>query len=272
MTLPRRRFGGREVELSALSFGSMRLRAERSDRQHLELLLHLVDRGVTTFHSSSEYETFPRFTSLLRELQRARPQARLEHVVKLAAPHFGEDRFVVADLVRRLDAYRAALSSPRIDVVQWMVRFDLQQENRRLQILQESAAELGDAVACLREQGWIGAFACFPYTQGFAQAVLAQPWCDGLVDYLNLHERERVALLPELQRAGQGLVALRPLLAGELIGRASPAAALRFPLLHPAVASEVLSIGSIAHAEVAFAALDELRPDPDAFQSAAQAL
>ena len=44
--------------------------------------------GLTTLHSSTEYATFDRFCRLVGEL--ARP---IQHIVKLAEPHFGDAAF-----------------------------------------------------------------------------------------------------------------------------------------------------------------------------------
>ena len=49
-----------------------------------------LDRGVTTLHSSTEYDSFTRFTSIVRATERAR---EWRHVVKLAEPHFGDADF-----------------------------------------------------------------------------------------------------------------------------------------------------------------------------------
>jgi aryl-alcohol dehydrogenase-like predicted oxidoreductase len=291
--VPTRRFGAGPVELSALAFGSMRLPPDADDATLTGLLVECLDAGVTTMHSSSEYDTFPRFTRLLASACRTRPDVGVQHVVKLAAPHFGEPGFSAADLEQKVAAYRDALRADQLDVVQWMLRFDLQQEARRRQMLADDAARIGDAVAALQARGWLRAFACFPYTRGFADDVLGQPWCAGLVDYLNLVELASVPLLERLGRDEHGrrggFVALRPLaakrvlsLADEPARRAALAAAagcddlvataLRFPLWHPVVASTVLSVSTSTQLATADAAVHGITNDPARFQAVISAL
>jgi hypothetical protein len=237
--IARRRFGATAVELSTLAFGSMRLPAAASDDALVGLLLTLVDAGVTTLHSSSEYDTFPRFCALLAQVRAARPAVAFEHVIKLAEPHFDSDRFDPASFERKLDDYRRALAADRIDVVQWMLRFDLKQEERRLEILDRDSAAIGAAVDAAG--GRLGAMACFPYTLGFARRVLAQPWCHGMVDYLNPLETESMEYVSSI--GDRGFIALRPLAAGK-IAPEQVADAQRFPL-----------VSSDAHARAAIAAL-----------------
>ena len=70
---PRRRFGGSSIELSALCFGCMRMSPSRLElKEAVDLLLALFDRGVTSFHSSHEYETYTFFCDALREMRRLR--------------------------------------------------------------------------------------------------------------------------------------------------------------------------------------------------------
>jgi aryl-alcohol dehydrogenase-like predicted oxidoreductase len=253
--IPRRRFGSTDVELSTLCFGSMRIPPAVDDDSMCDLLCQLIDAGATSMHSSVEYETFPRFCALLEQLRRRRPSVQLQHIVKLAAPHFGHDRFDRDELFTKLDAYRSALATDSIDVVQWMIRFDLQQEQRRLEILHEYAPAISDAVTDLRARGHIGAFACFPYTRTFADAVIPMPWCDGLVDYLNVFELEAAAVLPALYERRKGFIGLRPLAAGRVARELGPLtdkpssarSAMQLTLMHPAVTSAVVSISRSHH-------------------------
>src|SRR5580704_12743948 len=71
--VPRRRFGQSSIKLSALCFGCMRLSPSRFDlNSAVDLLLTLFDRGVTSFHSSHEYDSYGLFCAALRELRRLR--------------------------------------------------------------------------------------------------------------------------------------------------------------------------------------------------------
>lgn len=269
MAVPRRAFGGSGVELSALALGTMRMMAPKFDAAGaVDLLLRLADHGVTTFHVSHEYDSYPFVCEALVALRRARPAAPIELIAKLASPHFDEDGFAAERLRARIDALLHRLPADRVDVVQWMVRHTPNDDAPRLAILARDRAAIADAAAQLKAAGRIGAFAVFPYSEPFRRAVLAEPFVDGLVDYLNPSELEAAAWLDALQAAGRGFVAMRPLFAGQLPrDRASVDAALRFPLLHPATAAIVVSLSDTRQADQAIAAA-QTRADAGAFRQA----
>ena len=269
MDVPRRAFGGSGVELSALAFGTMRLMAPKFDAESaLALLLHLADHGVTSFHVSHEYESYPFVCDALAALRRARPALPIELIAKLASPHFDEAGFSAERLRERIEALLRRLPAERVDVVQWMVRHTPNDDAPRLAILERDRAAAADAAEQLKAEGKIGAFAVFPYSEPFRRAALAEPFVDGLVDYLNPRELEAAAWLDALQARGQGFVAMRPLFAGELSrDPAGVDAALRFPLLHPATAAIVVSLSDVRQADQAIAAAGTCA-DPDAFRRA----
>jgi aryl-alcohol dehydrogenase-like predicted oxidoreductase len=256
MTVPRRAFGGSGVELSTLALGTMRMMAPRFDADSaLRLLLHLADHGVTSFHVSHEYDSYRFVCDALAALKRARPSAGIEIIAKLAAPHFDETAFSPQRLSERIDGLLQRLPAARIDVVQWMIRHTPNEDAPRLDILARDRGAIAEAAGRLKADGKIGAFAVFPYSEPFRQAVLPEPFVDGLVDYLNTSELEAAPWLDRLLAAGQGLVAMRPLFAGKLAQDPAAAdAALRFPLLHPATAAIVVSLSNLAQAEQAIVA------------------
>jgi len=267
MSVPRRAFGGSGVELSALALGTMRLAAPKFDAESaLALLLHLSDHGVTSFHVSHEYDSYPFACDALAALRRARPAAPIELIAKLAAPHFDEAGFSAARLVQRIEALLQRLPAERVDVAQWMVRHTPNDDAPRLAILERDRLAVAEAVARLKAEGKIGAFAVFPYSEPFRRAALAEPFVDGLVDYLNPRELEAAAWLDSLRARGQAFVAMRPLFAGELPrDPVSLDDALRFPLLHPATAAMVVSLSDLRQADQAIAAA-QTRADPEAFR------
>jgi aryl-alcohol dehydrogenase-like predicted oxidoreductase len=270
MRVPRRAFGGSGVELSALALGSMRLTPPRFDSDSaLALLLHLSDHGVTSFHVSHEYDSYPFVCDALAALRRARPSAPVELIAKIAAPHFDEASFSADRLRARVEALLGRLPADRVDVVQWMVRHTPNEDAPRLAILDRDRVAVAEAAAGLKADGKIGAFAVFPYSTPFRRAALAESFVDGLVDYLNPSELDAAASLDALDARRQGFVAMRPLFAGQLArDPASVDAALRFPLLHPATASMVISLSDIRQANQAIAAA-QTRADLGAFRRAA---
>ncbi|HEY5413102.1 MAG TPA: aldo/keto reductase [Caulobacteraceae bacterium] len=267
MEVPRRAFGRAGVGLSALALGTMRLAPPKFDADSaLALLLHLADHGVTSFHVSHEYDSFAFVCDALAVLRRARPAARVELIAKLPAPHFDETGFSARRLRTHIEALLQRLPANRVDVVQWMVRHTPNEHAPRLQILQRDRLAVADAAERLKAEGKIGAFAVFPYGEPFRRAVLAEPFVDGLVDYLNPRELETAPWLDRLQARGQGFVAMRPLFAGNL--SRDPAdidSALRFPLLHPATAAIVIGLSDTRQADQAIAAAATLA-DVDAFR------
>lgn len=295
-----RPFGASGVRLSPLAFGSMRLDPARLDAAAAaRLLAALHDRGITTYHSSAEYETFGHFAGALRAFRAQRPGAEVQHVVKVASPHFGEDAFSASRFEAQVDGYLAALGTERLDVVQWLVRQTPNTLERRSAALHASLGGLAEVWERLREKGKVGALASFPYCPGFAGEVLAAvPRCAGLATYLNPAELEYV---PFLEGGGAGFVAIRPLAAGLLTpeGLRRPcedvdreaqrqrvlrglerlgwdadgvaAHAVRFCLMHPGVASAVVSISSEAHAAELADAAEGVRVNARAFLHAVEA-
>lgn len=247
MTLAARPLGRSGVALSPIAFGSMRL-DERAldDDAWLALLRGAHDRGVTTLHSSTEYATFDRFCALVRRLDRP-----VQHIVKLADPHFGEDAFDAARFASRVAAYRERLGGARLDVVQWMWRGDLKDDPARCAGVRAQAAEIGAACAALRAAGAIGAVAPFPYTADFADAALDTGAFDGLTVYANPLEPESAPHVARAHELGLGAIALRPFAAGKALAGQSARACVAGVLAMPGVACAVASFSSLAH-------LDEL--------------
>jgi aryl-alcohol dehydrogenase-like predicted oxidoreductase len=235
------------VRVSPLAFGSMRLDERGLDDAAWEALLReAIERGVTTLHSSSEYESYPRFCGLVARL-RGLP---IQHIVKLADPHFGELGFDAARFEARVDAYLAGLGAERLDVVQWMWRGDLKRESDRRTGLDWDRGAIRAAFDALRAKGKLGAVATFPYTAGFADRLIGGPGGplgEGLAVYLNPAEREMLPQIRAAARAGMGTVAIRPLAAGHALAGATAAACVRGVLAEPGVATAVVTFSSRAH-------------------------
>lgn len=257
-----RRFGSSDVTVSTFTFGSMRLDGVgRADAAWLLAYLH--ERGVTTFHSSHEYAGHDMFCALMRMLRKP-----VVHVAKIAVPHFEERDFSAVRFREHVDRELTALGVGRLDIVQWLVRSKPIADVPRLGILQRCAEEMARVWEALVAEGKVGVLTSFPYSPTFAAAALAATPCAGLVSYLNVVERELVPLLDDMATRGQGLLAIRPLCAGQLPADVAVGEALRFPLLHPAVASVVVSVSSVAHAAEVLDALGDPPSDRVAFHAA----
>jgi len=231
------------VNLSRLTFGSMRL-DERplDDAAWTRLLQASHELGVTALHSSTEYATFPRFCRLVRTLGRP-----VQHVVKLAEPHFGDAGFDRARLVAKIDSYLAELGAARLDVVQWMWRGSLQDEPGRLAGFAHQLDELRDAFVALRTAGKVGAVATFPYTAGFCDAVIDARFGDGIAVYLNPLEREMVPQIERAADAGLATLAIRPLAAGKAVPATSPRECIQGVLAQRGVGTAVVTYSSLDH-------------------------
>ena len=276
--MKRRYFGGTDIELSEAIFGTSRLNPKQLSRTSAErLLLTLVDGGVTSFHSSHEYETHPFFCDVLAALKRARPQTCFEHVVKLASPHFDGDRFDPECFEALVDAQLRALRVDRLDVVQWLVRHSPNEDSPRLNILVRDDEVIARTMEKLKDSGKIGCLTSFPYSPAFGEVVHTRPYVDGFTTYLNPIEREMCPFMDTMARKGQGFLAIRPLAAGRLtpagmVDEPHPAVdalrtlgvamggsipfMLRFPLLHPAVSGIIVAVSRPEHADQLLAAME----------------
>ncbi len=293
-----RKFGDTDISLSPICFGSMRLDSQRLNfADAVNLITHLYDNGVTTFHSSHEYPTDEFFCQALAHLQRARPKAKLQHIAKLGVPHFDETEFSGKKLVALVEKRLKELKTERLDIVQWLVRHQPNDDAHRLPILQAAQAELNQTWQELQQQGKVGVLASFPYSVAFAEKVLKTSSCQGLVTYLNPLELGMAHLLDSMVEEGQGYVAIRPFCGGVFTTdnwqtqnfepdkaeqlktilqdlALAPAQvnqfAVQFPLLHPAVASVMLSVSSIEHANIAIAAAQIIEPSQSLFEKQIQ--
>jgi len=211
------------------------------------LLRRAREMGVSSFHCSSEYESFPLFREAWGRAQVE--GARL--VAKVAVPHFGEDRFSASAFRAKIDLYLNALGLERLDVVQWLLRFDLKQEERRLALLAECAEAIGDCVAALKREGKIGHLVSFPYTSSFADSVLPYEWCEGLAAYVNPLERQLDPQAVRCAELGKAVVAIRPYAAGRVFSETALTAgeALDHVFGFGAVETAVVSVSTEAHLE-----------------------
>lgn len=230
------------VTLSSIAFGTMRLDRSGTVEAASRLIKAAVDMGVTTFHASQEYSTWPLFVDAWR---RAAPDAaKVQLIAKVGVPHFGEEAFNPAAFTAKIDGYRSALGLDVVAVVQWLLRHDLKQEDRRRAIFDRDADLIGKTVAGLKSDRKVGTLVSFPYTAAIAGRALRADWCDGLAIYCNPLELGMIDQLDAAISCGKGAVAIRPFAAGRVFTETqmSAAEAVAFPLRHPAVATVVASI------------------------------
>ncbi len=260
----RRTIGPVGPSISQISYGTMRLRGTTAEAA--QLLHDLAERGITTHHSSAEYDSHGLYLAALKAAR-----IRAEHIVKLSSPSFDTDRFDCSNIKRAVHEELSTLGTDRLASVQWLFRTpDAQDLSGR----QAALADQTEAIqACFAEMiltGDIADVSVFGYHPDFAKAALDVLPTSTMCDYLNLSETQNVPLLDRLD----SFLAIRPLAGGGLIEGRSPeelAHALRWPLLHPKVSTIILSVNSPAHVEAAIAAAGSVMPDRDLFNQGIEA-
>ena len=231
----------------------------RSAADHL-CLIH--DAGIDTIHSSHEYDADPVLLAALAAASKT--GRRFRHIVKLAEPGFDQDHFNGARLEAAVDRRLGELGAERLDCVQWLIRTPKPQEDQRTgAAVRDGLDDMAATIDRLVGAGKVGTVALFPYTGPIAATVLDHGLVSILTVYLNRVEDD----FTDLADRGATLIAIRPLAGGRLItdDPDSVATALRYPLLHPAVATVMVSVNSTAHLEALVAAAGSTAPDRAAF-------
>jgi hypothetical protein len=240
--------GAQMTSSSKVVFGSMRMHPERQGlKEWANLLLHAHNLGVLRIHCSDEYETFPFFLTVLKEVRRISPQLDLRFIVKIAEPHFGENIFDAKKLLNRIDAYREALQTDQLESIQWMWRGKISDETGRIRGFSESADRILDVVNQSKHNGKIKSFHCFPYTFEFAKQALENPLVDGLAIYRNPLEIEYDPMLTSAHAIGKRILVIRPFKAGEALANIGVAKLIKFSAISPVVEGIVVSCSSIKH-------------------------
>ena len=284
----RRFFGKTGVSLSPITLGTMRFSNERvgPQSQAVSLLEYLYNNGIDTYHTSHEYETHPFFCDVYKKFQQQNPAIETTHIVKLASPHFEETDFSFDSLEQNVNAQLQALDIEQIDIVQWLFRQKNNVDEVRIPKLLDSMQLIDDSFNKLIQSGKVRSFACFPYSLAFAEIVNQHDLVDGFIDYLNITEHQWAAIIQNKAFEQSGFIAIRPLFAGKILqwqdekktllsqflkktmGQTELVQwALSYPLLHPKVASSVLSISDLPQADVAIRACEDSHPlgDNNAF-------
>jgi hypothetical protein len=220
---------------------------KRTPEEWVAFFVAVRKLGITTLHSSSEYDSFPLFRDILRRVKRDRPDIGFRHMVKLGEPHFHEGGFDGGRLATKVDTYRDALAVDCIDDIQWMWRDGLEDEGERLKRFEKSAVELGHVGDSLKAEGKIKRLFCFPYTPGFALAAVENAAIDGLAVYRNIEEAEYESALASAAQVGKPCIAIRPFNGGKALASGEAGQLLRYALEAPAVEAAILSSSSLPH-------------------------
>ena len=217
-----RRFGSSDLEVSVVTFGSMRFvkgkSADADERTGKRALAAALDGGVTTIHSSYEYGTRWALTDILRDHPK---RHELHHVIKVTVPDFSDAGFDAAKFRGQVEDALRDLHAERIAVVQHLQRgvsndiiYGEEGDGPRIAAMPQVNQALLEVFQQLRQEGKVGWLATFPYTPGFAAAAIGTGAFHGMVAYFNLLETEMVPLLDTMRERGIGYFTMRPFMQG----------------------------------------------------------
>ncbi|GAC1556596.1 MAG: hypothetical protein NVS2B7_32160 [Herpetosiphon sp.] len=213
-----RRYGRTDLYVSPICFGPMRFASKTpGDDSHSKVgeraLARALERGITFLHSSYEYGTRWAMERVLKDHPR---RAEIKHIIKVPVPDFKDTTFSATLFRTRVEEALRELHTDRIDVVQWLVRAEPNDNPQRLPRIASSLNAALEVFGTLHNEGKVGYLAPFPYTPGFAKAILDTGRMQGLVAYYNLLELEMYPFLDTLEQQGYGFIAIRPFLEGLL--------------------------------------------------------
>lgn len=275
-----RRFGNTDIELSEVAFGTMRYVKglyEGDEKEGKRALEEALAAGINSVHSSYEYKTRWATGAVLK----AHPKRHeVHHIIKVPVPDYDDEAFDEAKFRGIIEDALRDLNAERISIVQHLQRgvdksiiYDSRGDPARLAAMPEVNERLTAAFERLREEGKVGALACFPHTPGFAAAAVASGKFQGLVAFFSLVETELVPLFEEMRERGMGFATMRSFLGGMLTDKRARRADLaaddpfrggdwdesykRFERIQEALGSEVKSWSDLA---VKFALSDPLFP------------
>lgn len=242
----RRRIGPNGPEISQVTYGTMRMRPEVDGVKAHDLLCELHDDGIDTHHSSFEYDAHPLY---LESLKKARATGRkFLHIVKLSEPSWDTDQFDASKLEKNIDRELSELGTEQIASLQWLFRTpNASDTNERIASFLEQQQEINDTMRKLKREGKVANVSVFPYAQEFAGIALKILEDTTLCTYFNVWEKEAV----KLSNAVSTFLAIRPLIGftpdfaqhnERKDTRVSIADALIYPLLHPKVATVIISM------------------------------
>ena len=239
--LEKRHFGSLSVPIVTL--GTMRWKDKGLlKNDSFELVNHGLSLGFCMHHISSEYGSYELYCDTIRNLRPAERQ-RIGVIAKIAIPEFREHKFDYHILKKRVERYLQDLGIDRIDIVQWLDRWDgldKHKDKKRILRYNEFRYELSDAISTLQKEGLIAEFACFPYTVDYAENIINQGLTEKFVNYYNPIETN----YREVLRSSKGYIAIRPFKAGEVFEHGFNAEeALTFCLVEP-ISSVVVGVNN----------------------------
>ncbi|WP_218221225.1 aldo/keto reductase [Nesterenkonia sp. Act20] len=232
-----RSFGRTGIQLSAVSYGAMRLtgdaahvaRSRKLTSAEIEnenasgesALETALDAGVNCIHSSQDYGTWWMLEKVLR---RRKLRDEVHHVIKVTTPDYAEDYFDARLVRSEVENALKTLGAERISFVQHLQRgpqvnkydaYSTAGDERRIAAADSIAHQFAQIMAELRNEGKVAHGVTFPHTIPFAAAALRTGAYAGTAHFLNALEPEALDLL-DRERGRTGFFGIRPLLQGLL--------------------------------------------------------
>jgi aryl-alcohol dehydrogenase-like predicted oxidoreductase len=239
----RRRLGTTGIELSPVGFGAFKIGRNEgikypagyalpTDDEVAALVDGLLDMGINYF------DTAPAYGTSEERLGRVLGTRSRDVVISTKVGETFEDGRSSYDF--SADGIRESVgrSLRRLgrDVLDLVF---IHSDGRDLEILNDTVAV--PTLEALRDEGLVRAIGLSGKTVEGARAALA--WADAIMIEYHLQDRSHEPVLGEAAAAGVGVVVKKPLASGHL----DPAAAIRFAVADPAVASVVVGTLSLDH-------------------------
>lgn len=230
-----------------LIFGSMRMTEyEYPISYWVDLFSHMYDLGISTHHVSSEYNSYSYYLEAYYKFRETYPEKKINHLVKLAEPHFGSISFNSTQFEQKLNSYCLDLHINTLWGVQWMWRGNLDDENARLVNFSNDFQKIVSSIESLKKSPLFEKIYFFPYTKSFCEAVFELTnnhyfsLFSGMTIYRNLYETEYDNFLDKFKDN----IVIRPLNSGQLSPQIDKRNALKFAMDHENIISAIVSISS----------------------------
>lgn len=158
-----RRYGQTDLYVSPICFGPMRF-ASKTPGDDLQskagerALVHALKRGIDFLHSSYEYGTR---WAMERVLKDHPGRAEIKHIIKVPVPDFQDTAFSATLFRSRVEEALRELHTDRIDVVQWLVRAEPNNDPQRLPRIATSLAAALEIFGTLHAEGKVGVHGVF---------------------------------------------------------------------------------------------------------------
>lgn len=255
----------------------MRLLKQNISFEDARLLIRkAIDYGITSFHSSFEYESYKYFKAIFCDVKKDFPNKKFEHIIKLGEPHFDSNTFNPKRFRKIVEDQIYQLKTERIDVVQWLLRHTPNEDKFRLQILEDCFEEFNLISSKLKKEGKIGIVGCYPYSQKFASEINNKKKPDCWITYFNLIQRNWKDLTSDCFLAispfAEGVL-LRSNYLSDILSKNSfmknktiIESSLLFPLLNPNIKTLIGSVSNLSQLLDCVNAINKSYVDQEEFE------